>query len=186
MDLSLLSRIIFKQWQKQKPESQAPERLPSWRLDTKRIPWPRIIALTTQQTATGTSRHALQLPSDDIHETKVNISVQDIAFEHSRYRIGELIRRERHSDVYSVYFEYDDGDPILDSGAELRVFVLDGVPGKLRQHRKRCIERLEPRTYLKATCRGATVIGYTINEPAKEHDKRPLGKDKDSNSLWRN
>ncbi|KAI1038844.1 hypothetical protein LB503_007882 [Fusarium chuoi] len=112
-----------------------------------------------QQTATGTARHALQLPDQDSDNTVVNL---DLTGENMEFptKIGELIRRERHADVYSVCWD----DPsIRYMGFEARAFIIDQVSGKLKRHRKRCIQRLGPRTLLNVSCRGAEVIVYTAN-----------------------
>ncbi|CVK94344.1 uncharacterized protein FMAN_03485 [Fusarium mangiferae] len=46
---------------------------------------------------------------------------------------------------------------------EARAFIIDGVSGKLKRHRKRCIQRLGPRTLFNVSCRGVEVIVYTVN-----------------------
>ncbi|KAH7207198.1 hypothetical protein DER44DRAFT_364854 [Fusarium oxysporum] len=113
-----------------------------------------------QQTATGTARHALQLPEDDPDDKIVDLILEDEDDPEYSLMIGDLIRRERHADVYSVYWY---ADACRDEASEARAFVLDGVPRKLKWHRKRCIQRLSPRTWCEASCRGAKVIIYKIN-----------------------
>ncbi|KAL5594997.1 hypothetical protein FOVSG1_008686 [Fusarium oxysporum f. sp. vasinfectum] len=113
-----------------------------------------------QQTATGTTRHALQLPEDDPDNTTVNLILEDEDDPGHSLMIGDLIRRERHADVYSVY---DPETGAKESRAEARAFVIDRVSGKLKKYRKRCTYRLGARTYFSAPCRGARVIIYTTN-----------------------
>ncbi|KAI1034760.1 hypothetical protein LB504_004482, partial [Fusarium proliferatum] len=112
-----------------------------------------------QQTATGTTRHALQLPGEALDSTVVNMDLVDQDMDELPIRIGELIRRERHADVYSIYRRYR----TRDMTTEARAFIIDGVSGKLKRHRKRCIQRLGPRTLFNVSCRGAEVIVYTVN-----------------------
>ncbi|KAH7202540.1 hypothetical protein V3481_010515 [Fusarium oxysporum f. sp. vasinfectum] len=125
-----------------------------------------------QQTATGTIRHALQLPDEDPDRTVVDL---DLTGENIEFpiKIGELIRRKRHADVYSIY---RNNSSTRDMTTEARAFIIDGVAGKLKRHRKRCIQRLGPRTLLNVSCRGAEVIVYTVNcndwlVTAEEEDK---------------
>ncbi|KAG7432161.1 hypothetical protein Forpi1262_v005669 [Fusarium oxysporum f. sp. raphani] len=115
-----------------------------------------------QQTATGTTRHALQLPGDDPDDTTVNLILEDEDDPGYSLMIGDLIRRERHADVYSVY---DPETGAKELRAEARAFVIDRVSGKLKKYRKRCTYRLGPRMYFSAPCRGARVIIYTTNPP---------------------
>ncbi|KAF5240718.1 hypothetical protein FAUST_4244 [Fusarium austroamericanum] len=121
------------------------------------------------KTATGTSQHVLQRPEDDINETQVNVLLQDFEFSDTRVRIGQLIRRERHCDVYSVFID-EDGSR-LDERVEARAFIVDGVPTKLKRYRTHCIDRLRCRALLVAAFRGATVIVNEIRQPEKENVK---------------
>ncbi|KAG6988438.1 hypothetical protein FocnCong_v003544 [Fusarium oxysporum f. sp. conglutinans] len=115
-----------------------------------------------QQTATGTTRHALQLPEDDPDNTTVNLILEDEDDPGHSLMIGDLIRRERHADVYSVY---DPETGAKESRAEARAFVIDRVSGKLKKYRKRYTYRLGARKWLSAPCSGAKVIIYTTSSP---------------------
>ncbi|CEI68218.1 hypothetical protein FVEN_g11828 [Fusarium venenatum] len=118
------------------------------------------------ETATGTRRHALQLFRENAGMTHVNALLQDHEFPDTRVKIAGLIRRERHSDVYSVYIDEDGSS--LDQRAEARAFILNGVPAELRRHRTRCMRRLRHRALLEAPFRGAMVTVYETIQSEKE------------------
>ncbi|KAJ4256824.1 hypothetical protein NW762_008920 [Fusarium torreyae] len=112
------------------------------------------------ETTTGTARHALQLLDAGSDDLTVGVTLMDANFPHKTAKIGQLIRRERHADVYSVL------DPENDSaysGHEARAFVLDGIPRKLKRYRKRCVKRFHGRSLLEAPFRGAMVIVYATD-----------------------
>ncbi|KAI3581956.1 hypothetical protein IWW34DRAFT_729897 [Fusarium oxysporum f. sp. albedinis] len=134
-----------------------------------------------QHTATGTARHALQLPYDDPESICADLVLEIENIPGLRIRIGDLIRRERHADVYSVEWEPPSADDGI--GSEARAFVLDGVHGKLKRHRKRCIQRLRHRMWWEATRRGAEIIVYTVN--SKAGVVTPEKEDTDSNKASR-
>ncbi|KAJ3544750.1 hypothetical protein NM208_g2889 [Fusarium decemcellulare] len=117
-----------------------------------------------RQTATGVARHALQLPDSDPQDPVVDLVVADAEVPQLAEKIGRLVRRENHADVYSVH------DP--DSGfmwpfLEARAFILDGIPPKLKRYRKRCIKRLESRVWLQCWCCGAFLVVYLTDSLSK-------------------
>ncbi|KAF4976276.1 hypothetical protein FDECE_18491 [Fusarium decemcellulare] len=119
------------------------------------------MATPTQQMATGSVRHALQLPGSDPEDPVVDMLVTQMMKHPQDHlkteKIGRLIRKENHADVYSVH------DPFADfrwTNLEARAFILDGIPAKLKRYRKRCIKRLEGRVYLDCRCRGAFLVVY--------------------------
>ncbi|KAF7555007.1 hypothetical protein G7Z17_g2486 [Cylindrodendrum hubeiense] len=95
---------------------------------------------TPLQPTTGSIRHALQLPDADPADLTVDLLVMDAHDHKEPKKIGRLIRRENHADVYSVHDPNNDVEYI---DIEARAFILDGIPAKLKRYRKRCIKRLE-------------------------------------------
>ncbi|KAF4468513.1 hypothetical protein FALBO_4598 [Fusarium albosuccineum] len=122
------------------------------------------MATPTQQTATGFARHALQLPDSDPEDPVVDLVVTDAEDPKTTEKIGRLIRRENHSDVYSVHSTTED---IMWTFLEARAFILDGIPAKLKRHRKRCIKRLEGRAILECWCRRAFLVVYLTDPRLK-------------------
>lgn len=85
-------------------------------------------------------------------------------------KIGRLIRRENHADVYSVH-DPDDRDECPTSNLEARAFALGGIPARLKGYRKRCIRRLKDRIYLQTWCRGVFVVVYRTDLPSGDNNE---------------
>lgn len=79
--------------------------------------------------------------------------------------VDRLIRVENHGYVYRVR---NDGLEDDCSELEARVFLLGGVPPKVRRHRLRCISRLSPRTLVKKTWDAVTVVVVHTKIPRAE------------------
>ncbi|CAM1504772.1 Fc.00g023630.m01.CDS01 [Cosmosporella sp. VM-42] len=101
--------------------------------------------------------HILQSLNPNLESTSLDLPVTDFNNPWRALIIHRLIRRENHSEVYSVR-DFSSMEENFD--IEARAFMLDEVPVKVRRHRLRCINRLKNRTVLTGGARGATVVAY--------------------------
>lgn len=88
------------------------------------------------------------------------------------FEVGELLRSEKHANVYKVVRRRDDETnpqtPHLDeheaSSLEARAFSFEGLSPALSKHRRRSMRRLRARSLAVATWRGLQVIVYHAND----------------------
>lgn len=95
------------------------------------------------------------------------------------YKVGELLLKHNHADVYSVLSAID-GSPLTNLKA--RACIVKGIPEKVRKHRLRSIKRLASRNVLEIRQGDSVVVVYkqeqTDDLGLKSEDENPLLKDR--------